>query len=162
MRGSQFAKWAETDHRSAYEVLASSVARKIAKEKGIADPQKDRACTACHETAADVPAKRKAKSFDPGLGIQCESCHGPGGKHAAARMEGGEEEGDKPIQLMKGEIIYLPPEETCLGCHNETSPTYKKFSYKKYLKKVSHPDPRKKYPEDIIDRLVREGAAKPK
>jgi len=151
-KGDQYGKWAKEDHAKAVEKLAGDAALKLGKEKGVAEPQKDKACLTCHVTAYDEPAASKGKKFDPTQGVQCESCHGPGSAHVKARLEG-EESGDKPLKIPAGEIVAIPTAETCKKCHNEKSPSYKPFDYKKYLKEIAHPDPRQNHPADYLDKL---------
>ena len=45
-------------------------------------------CLSCHATAAGVPESQRADSFFVADGVQCEACHGPGGKHAAVHNDG--------------------------------------------------------------------------
>jgi hypothetical protein len=150
-KGDPYSKWQKSEHRKAFESLAGDEAKKFAKEKNIADPQKDKACVICHVTALDVPAAQKSKKFDQTQGVQCESCHGPGGNHVKARMEA-EDAGDKVVQLPKGEMQGWPGPAVCKGCHNEKSPTYKAFNYVEFLKKIAHPDPRRNHPADYIEK----------
>lgn len=152
-KGAQYQKWLDDGHRKAYEDLASDKAKKIAKERSIADPQKDKLCLSCHVTAADVPAVQKDEKFDPAQGVQCESCHGPGGRHSARRLELLENESVTLIMIPRGEIVAMPPARTCLRCHNENSPTYKPFDFGEYFKKISHLDPRKHYADDYLEKL---------
>lgn len=159
-KGSPYGNWLKQAHRKAYDDLASHDAQKIARQRNIADPQKDEACLSCHVTAAGVPAEMKGKKFDQTQGVQCESCHGPGGNHARTRMEEEEVEGGKVVPIPSGEIIAVTPTATCLQCHNDKSPTYKPFDYAKFLKQIAHLDPRRNHPPDYLDRLGAEGGAK--
>jgi hypothetical protein len=48
------------------------------------------------------------------------------------------------------EIVTSPPLATCLGCHNEESPTYKPFCFKDRWEKIQHLNPRKpRTPEQL-------------
>jgi hypothetical protein len=152
-KGSPYDKWMASEHHKAFEVLASDEAKKVAKEKNIAEPQKDAACAACHVTAFEAPATQKGKKFDPTQGVQCEACHGPGGNHVKARLAAEEVTEDKVAQIGKGEIISIPPAETCKKCHNDKSPSYKAFDYVAFLKKIQHMDPRRNHPADFLDKL---------
>jgi hypothetical protein len=151
-KGDQYGKWGKEDHAKAFAKLAEDKAMKLGKEKGVAEPQKDKACLTCHVTAFEEPAESKGKKFDPTLGVQCESCHGPGNKHVKARLDA-EDAGDKLVKIPSDEIVAIPAAENCKKCHNEKSPSYKPFDYKKYLKDVAHPDPRRNYPADYLDKL---------
>jgi hypothetical protein len=152
-KGDPYGVWMKSLHFKAYETLAGDKAKGIAKDKGIADPQKDKNCVMCHVTAYEVPAAQKGKKFDQTQGVQCETCHGPGGNHVKARLDAEEEAGDKVVQLPKGEIVHVPAAETCKQCHNEKSPTYKPFDFAGFAKKIAHLDPRRNHPADYLDKL---------
>ena len=62
--GDQYGKWKAMKHAHAFESLASEEAKKIATEKGIADPQKADECLQCHVTAFKVPDTEIKKGFD--------------------------------------------------------------------------------------------------
>lgn len=158
-KGNQYAAWQKLKHAKAYQQLASKKAKALAKKKGIKDPQKSTQCLKCHVTAFGQPKARLAKAFNKELGVQCESCHGPGERHVRARFaavaeedEGdddfgfGEEEEEEPEYkpLPKGEIIVNPSVATCLRCHNKQSPSFQGFCYKERVSTLRHPDPRKK------------------
>jgi hypothetical protein len=145
--GNQFAKWKEMKHARAFELLASDEAKKTAKENGVDDPQKSPKCLRCHVTAFDVPAERVAKGFNQKLGVQCESCHGPGEKHFKARFAAaGEEDASEAKdhqEIPNEEIVKRPPLKACLACHNQEAPTFKNFCLKKRYTEIAHLDPRK-------------------
>ena len=155
--GDQFAKWKEMKHAKAFELLGSDEAKKLAKEKGVDDPQLSPKCLKCHVTAFEAAPDKRAKGFNAKLGVQCESCHGPGERHLKARFAAaGEEEGagkaeEKAYQVIPDdEIVKRPPMKTCLTCHNEESPSFKNFCLKKRYMEIAHLDPRKKRaPEDL-------------
>lgn len=159
--GNQFDAWQKMDHAKAFDVLASDEAKKIAAEKGIADPQKDDKCVKCHVTAFGVPAEEIAKGFDPKKGVQCETCHGPGESHMKARLAAAatEEEGAAKTYkaLPEGEIIVAPDAKTCLGCHNSESPTFKSFCFPAYSAKTRHVNPLKPRSEDEKKALEAKG-----
>jgi hypothetical protein len=162
--GDQHGTWQKTGHAKAFINLGSDAAKKLAKDKGIDDPQKSDKCLKCHETAFGVPADQIKKGFEITAGVQCESCHGPGEQHAKARIaaagkagggEGfGDEKGKAPAYqaIPAGEVIVNPEQKTCLGCHNEESPTFKPFCYFERVDKIRHDDPRK--PRVKEDQLV--------
>ena len=141
--GNQLGKWQESKHSKAFATLASPAALKIAKEKGIADPQKDAKCLKCHVTApgADpsliaTPAKDK-KGFQMADGVQCESCHGPGSLYKSRK-----------VMKVRADAVaagmLIPDEKTCTGCHNEESPTFKPFAFEEMVAKIAHPNPKLK------------------
>ena len=144
--GNQHAKWQASKHAKAFDLLATPAAKTAGKEKGVDDPQSSPKCLKCHVTAYGAPPDRLAASFDPKLGVQCESCHGPGEAHFKARFAAAAEmeEGDEgPQQVPAGEIDARPGSKTCQTCHNEESPSFKGFCFKKRLAEIAHPDPRK-------------------
>lgn len=154
-KGDQYGIWAKGKHAKSFPELTTENAKKYAQAKNIADAQKDAQCIKCHVTAYDAPAAQKSPKFDPTLGVQCESCHGPGGNHVKARLSAEDEGGDdsKPVQIPKDEIIAKPTAEDCRKCHNKESPAYKAFAFRKYFKEIAHLDPRKQRPADYIDKI---------
>lgn len=77
-------------------------------------PQEVRACFACHTTASTT-----RNQFDPAkaaLGVNCESCHGPGAKHVAAANAKTEKRGSglvfNPANLSRVDSV-----DFCGACH---------------------------------------------
>jgi hypothetical protein len=137
-QGEQFPIWEKSAHAGAYATLASDKAKEIAKEKGIEDAQKADACLKCHVTGHGVDAKFLGTKYAATDGVGCESCHGAGGdyykKSAMVSVAKGEVEGAS-IGLM------TPDEKTCVVCHNEESPTFDGFDFKKMVAAIAHPVP---------------------
>ena len=136
-QGKQLSLWQESEHGKAYETLGTDAAKAIAKEKGIADPQKAPECLVCHTTAHGVDAKLLGAKFDPIEGVGCESCHGPGSLYKKRKVMK-----DQEASIANG--LLIPDEKICAKCHNEKSPTYKPFIFEERVKKVVHPKPEKK------------------
>ena len=140
--GNQLAKWQEAKHSKAYATLASPEALKLAKERGIADPQKDGSCLKCHVTAYGVdpslipPAPEGKKGFVVEDGVQCESCHGAGSLYKKRKVMK-----DREASVAAGMLI--PDEKVCTQCHNEESPSFKAFNYEEMRKKTEHPNPKR-------------------
>lgn len=131
--GEQYNIWLKGPHAGAMKTLAGEEAKKIASEKGIADPTTDPACIKCHSTVGAVDAKLVATAkMDEG--VSCESCHGPGSMYKGASVMKNRE-----LALSKGMI--MPTVEVCKTCHNEESPTYKPFNYDEMVAKIAHPNP---------------------
>lgn len=133
--GDQFKIWSESAHANAYTVLASDEAKAVAaKLKLEGDPQKLDECLSCHVTAHGVDAKLLAESYTVEDGVGCESCHGPGSDY-------------RKFSVMKDQAkavaagMLIPDEKTCIQCHNDKSPTYKEFDFKKFYAKIAHPIP---------------------
>ena len=131
-KGAQYKIWEGSKHAGAYATLATPEAKAL--EKG--DPQKNEACLKCHGALAGVDAKMIAAGFDVALGVQCESCHGPGSAHV-----------DNMKQRMKTKDMSIPTAQTkveaneasCVTCHNADSPTYKAFNFEESWKQIAHP-----------------------
>jgi cytochrome c peroxidase len=136
--GAQFDQWMSTGHAKAFATLASEQAKAIAKEKGIADPQKADACLKCHVTGHGAKPALLGEKYSQAEGVSCETCHGAGGDYF-------------PMKVMKeitaGKIdgasvgLIKPSKEMCVTCHNPESPTYKPFNYDEAIKLVAHPYP---------------------
>jgi hypothetical protein len=153
--GNQYAAWQHMKHSKAFEVLATDEAKKVAAERKIEDAQKADECLRCHTTAFGVPKEQIGKGFDPKLGVQCETCHGPGEAHMKARFAAaaaaGDQAADKPYAAPpEGEIVTSPPQSTCLACHNKDSPNYKPLCYHKAMAEIRHLDPRRPHPEGSL------------
>lgn len=137
-KGNQLGQWEASPHAKAFEVLASEAALKIGKEKGLeAPPQESAACLKCHVTGHGAKAELFEASFEAAQGVQCESCHGPGGDYKSLKIMK-----DRELSVAAGLII--PTAETCKQCHNEESPNFKGFDFKKMWAKVAHPNPQNK------------------
>ncbi len=136
-KGNQFAKWSDSKHAKAYEVLASEAAIAIGKEKGIDNPQTSDQCLSCHVTGFSAPAELKAASYDQAEGVGCESCHGAGADYKKMKIMK-----DQAAAIAAG--LVIPTEETCKGCHNENSPTFKEFNFEEVFALIAHPNPKKK------------------
>ena len=133
-KGKQYPIWSESKHAKAFETLKGEEAKKIAKEKGIADPTTDAKCLKCHATAGAVEA-----TLNGGIkneeGVSCESCHGAGEKYKSPIVMRSREEAVKNGML-------VPDEKTCIKCHNSESPTFKSFDYAAYSAKIAHKNPK--------------------
>lgn len=145
--GNQFEALSKMKHSHAFETLASDAAKATAKAKGVDDPQKADACLKCHVTAFGVPDAEIAKGFDRALGVQCETCHGPGEAHMKARMAAAAAEDPNAPKVYKGvpagELVASPEMSLCTGCHNAESPNYKPFCSCKFKLEIRHLNPKR-------------------
>ena len=135
--GEQFKKWTESKHSKAFEVLASEEAVAIGKKLGVDKPQASDKCLGCHLTGYAAPAADKAASYVATEGVGCEACHGAGADYMKMQVMK-----DKTASIAAG--LVLPDEKLCVGCHNDKSPTYKKFVFADAAKLIAHPIPPKK------------------
>jgi Cytochrome c554 and c-prime len=156
-KGNQWAKWQEKKHSKAYETLSGEKAMEVAKKLGVKEPQKDAKCLKCHVTAYTEPKEKKVEDYKIELGVQCDSCHGPGEYHTETQTDilvelefsdddnpFGSEDDDKYHPVPEDEIIVTPDEEMCKNCHNKESPAMKEdFNFKEEVKEILHKDPRK-------------------
>lgn len=133
-QGKQLSLWQATKHAGAFATLATEAAKAIAKEKGIADPQKSDQCLKCHTTAHGVAAELLGAKFSHEEGVGCEVCHGPGSLYKKRSVMK-----DRDASIAAG--LLIPSEETCKKCHNEESPTFKPFDYEERLAKIAHAKP---------------------
>jgi hypothetical protein len=94
----QYMKWANSAHARATDPLPPRSA------------EFEPSCLGCHATGSGPAATDQLKSA-VALSVQCEQCHGPGGKHVAKPAKG------------YGRVADL--KAACVGCHStETSPGF--------------------------------------
>ena len=107
----QYKDWATTRHAHAYTTLV--------KERRHFDLD----CWSCHVTGAGQ-AGGPSGPYDVGpmRNVECESCHGPGRKHAA-----------NP----KADMVRSPGEKHCKSCHSDEQ-TEGRFEYGAYLPRIDH------------------------
>lgn len=151
-KGDTYGKWKESKHAKAWDALASEEARAIAKSKGISDPQTSDQCLKCHVTAFGVAGDRLDKKFDPKLGVQCETCHGPGETHAKSRLADEDKDDASVHKKAQQEMPLSDPKVLCAKCHNAESPTIEKspfwdgakkeFDFEKARKEIEHTNPK--------------------
>ncbi len=136
--GAQFKVWSESKHAKAFETLATPKAMEIAKEKGIADPQKADECLSCHVTGHGEAAEKFTASFVAEDGVGCESCHGAGSDYRKKSvMQGIRDEKMKAADYG----LVVPTQETCDKCHNEKGTGGKKIVFKEAYEKIKHDIP---------------------
>ncbi len=134
-KGNQFGKWQSAKHSKAYETLGTPAAKEAAAKAGVSgNPQEAAQCLKCHVTGYDAPATQKEAKWDKTEGVTCESCHGAGKDYAPMKVMR-----DREASLAAGMII--PTVETCKGCHNEKSPSFKGFNCAEAYLKIAHDNP---------------------
>ena len=140
-QGEQLKIWEGSAHAKAYETLKSAEADKIAKEKGFGKAVEAKECLQCHVTGYGKDAKMFEKSFSMEDGIQCEACHGPGSEYKSMKtMKDHAKAVAAGMTDFKDEAAI---EALCKTCHNDKSPTHKKFVLKEMWAKIAHPIPSK-------------------
>jgi hypothetical protein len=133
-RGAQFKQWEESKHAKAYQTLAGEEAKKIAAEKGIANPQEAAECLKCHVTGHGADPSLFTETYAKDDGVGCESCHGAGNDYKNIQIM-------KDVEKAKANGLIIPDKETCVKCHNEESPTFKSFNFDEMWPKIQHPIP---------------------
>jgi len=128
--GTEYTKYEKDPHKNAYKTLLNEESKKIAKEKGIADPTKSEKCMKCHATAWNKKDLQGEK-FSYEEGVTCETCHGAGEKYKAMPIMK-----DHKKAMENG--LIMPDEKLCKQCHNQESPTYKPFDFAKKWKIIEH------------------------
>ena len=138
-QGRMYKIWEAGSHASAYDTLGTPRGRAVAAEHGVEDPQNDERCLKCHATAFGVPDARRNRRFTETEGVSCESCHGAGQYYRKRQVM---------CQLVAGTLtresvgLTIPAEATCVGCHNDESPTWSgSFNFEEMLAKIAHPIP---------------------
>ena len=119
--GDQYAAWKTKDpHHRAFATLQSEESRSIAAQRGLARPAHEAPeCLECHVTAFGAPATQIATQLDPALGVQCESCHGPGRDYRKKKVMA-----DPERARARGLWDAAEDATICAKCHNERSPTF--------------------------------------
>lgn len=117
----EYSTWVVQDkHAKAYSVLSNQQSKRIARNLGLKEPaDKSARCLACH--ALDVPANRRARTFELDDGVSCESCHGPAsawlGPHTSKNWSH-----EQSVRLgMYDTKDLVKRSELCLSCHLGTA-----------------------------------------
>ncbi len=101
----QFRTWKKDEHSKAFEILPAKY-------------RENAECLACHTTGFGMPSGYKDASTSDLAGVTCESCHGPGSKHAELALKFVEEditpEGEAAV---RSAIHKLQPGNICIKCH---------------------------------------------
>jgi hypothetical protein len=106
---SQYAQWQGTAHARSHLKLSMAERR---------DPR----CGACHNTSTE----------DGLLGVQCESCHGPGERYWPADIMG------NPRKARAAGLWITEGVSVCKNCHTATGTRLLPFNFGAALSKVHH------------------------
>lgn len=114
----EYTTWSDSSsakHVNAYRVLDSAVARQIARNMGVGEPQSAELCLSCH--AMNVPEQQRGENFNIAEGVGCEACHGGSGQWLDKHQ-------DLDVSLAELRAMGLFPTadpvkraEMCLDCH---------------------------------------------
>lgn len=141
-QGEQLKIWQGSSHANAFKTLQTEKADKIAAEKGFKTKAAEtKECLVCHATAFDVDVSKLGKKFKIEDGVQCETCHGAGSKYKSKKTMQ-----DHAKSVAAGMTEYKDDaaiKAQCETCHNDKSPTFKKFDFEKQWEKIKHPVPAK-------------------
>ncbi|OGW82230.1 MAG: hypothetical protein A3G33_10500 [Omnitrophica bacterium RIFCSPLOWO2_12_FULL_44_17] len=135
VQGEQYAKWQASKHAKAFETLGTPAAKEAGAKLGVTDPQTDGKCLKCHSAAYGGTTAKVTEAIAVEEGVSCESCHGGGKDYMKMTVMK-----DKDAAIAAG--LMIPNEKTCLGCHNEESPTYKPFNYAERVEAIKHAKPK--------------------
>ncbi|MDH5561645.1 MAG: cytochrome c family protein [Deltaproteobacteria bacterium] len=151
--GNQFSLWQQSAHSKAFKTLKTRKAKKTARKMGIKKPHESEKCLVCHRTAFKAPSNKLNRSFNGEDGVQCESCHGAGGKYSEEKTMkkiARERKVSNGTKYAKKWGLSYPDEKTCLKCHTKSidragityfNPTDKPFDYKAASLKIIHKRP---------------------
>ena len=107
----EYAIWEKGPHARAFDVLA-------AKDK--TDPR----CLSCHTVVPDDLAPAL-------LGVQCESCHGPGRHYSIDWIM-------RDAELSQLLSLARVDEKTCTRCHTDSSPSLSPFVISEKMPLIKH------------------------
>ena len=117
-----FNKWSSTKHAQAFVAL-----QKDPKPNTVFDAE----CVTCHTTGFEYNTGFRSEAATPHLkGNQCENCHGPGSKHAAA-PDNLEFRGALKLTAQLADKNRL-----CIRCHDEDNSP--KFEFASYWSQIVH------------------------
>jgi hypothetical protein len=121
----QYEHWSETSHAHAFATLEKK------------DRDFDPDCQKCHTTGFGFISGFVIPRGSPHLkNVQCESCHGPGGKHV--KEQKGLVAPSDPAAGKTRSRYGVISESSCTSCHTEhNSP---EFDYEAYFEKIKHPE----------------------
>lgn len=117
----EYSTWVVQDkHAKAYTVLTNAQSKRIARNLGLPEPaEKSAKCLACH--ALDVPAARRARTFELDDGVSCESCHGPASAWLGPHTSKNWKHEDSVRLGMYDSKDLVKRSELCLSCHLGTA-----------------------------------------
>jgi len=155
--GAQWDTWKKSKHAQALDLLKTDAAKEVAKKAGITEaPDASPKCLKCHVTGYDEAKAAAPDKIVMADSVQCESCHGPASEH----VKDGKALKLAPAKIAETDIkahITVPNEAMCVGCHNNSAPSWKDdrytvdgkkvgFDFKQAWEKIKH-----EWPDGYID-----------
>jgi hypothetical protein len=118
--GFQYTKWKTSLHADAFNVLTSKRAQKYADRNHIkTNPGEYEGCLKCHVTGSGLDTSYFSPTYKKQDGITCEACH----------------------KKISDGSTYLPVEDDCLECHNNSMHKVNKFNFTEKSKIIEHNRP---------------------
>ncbi len=119
--GFQYDIMKNSPHSNAFKILVTEKAVRYAKKANVKEnPQESPVCLKCHVTGGGLDSSFFASTYRKEEGVTCEACH-------------------------KGAFItkaFIPKEEDCLRCHNDSVHKMNSFDFRKNCVKIAHPRPK--------------------
>lgn len=101
----QFVKWKKTKHAKSFDLLTGAY-------------QTDEKCLKCHTTGYGEPTGFKTAADNDLKHTSCETCHGPGSKHAEiAKPFTNKKPTGADEKLVRDSIWKMLPKNVCVTCH---------------------------------------------
>jgi Cytochrome c554 and c-prime len=118
--GFQYDIMINSAHSNAFKILVSDKAARYAAKAGVKEsPQDSPECVKCHVTGGGLDSSFFAPTYRKEEGVTCEACH-------------------KAAFITKA---FIPKEEVCIRCHNDSVHRVGHFNFRKDCEKISHPRP---------------------
>jgi hypothetical protein len=122
-----YAKWSQTRHAHAYEVLVED------PHQPGRNREHDASCVSCHTTGFEYLGGFTSKETTPHLmNNQCENCHGPGSKHASEP----DDAGYRKSVARDAAFFKDNPNFGCVRCHDDENDT--DFDFDTMYPKIMH------------------------